>query len=129
MKNLFFVFGDCAPESKVLTDKFTSFVKERQGTIFQAAVLGSHETLKVVLEKIRSNNGAGGADYKKMLVVYAGRNTDLIRENMPCDSLDLFSLSGHLISVVGGYDTPQHKEIVDDLLFGGIKALLKCQEG
>jgi hypothetical protein len=125
MKKLVFVLGDCAPESKLLTDKFTSFVNEQQGTIFHTAVLGSHETLKIVLEKIRSNDGAGGADYKKMLVVYAGRNTDLISENMPCDNLDLFLLSGHLISVAGGYETPQQKDIVDTLLFGGIKALLK----
>ena len=123
MKKLFLVLGDCSNIRKSLTADFTLLAEECEGVIIPTHLLGPTLILQETLEKIRAN--LGHDNIQKILVVYAGLNMELLRDNLPGDSVDLNSFSLYLIKLVGGHETPQQKEMVHDLLFGGIKALLK----
>ena len=58
-------------------------------------------------------------------MLYVGRYTDGLMNDLPCDSLDLISWRWNLINTVGGHDTFRQQELVRKLLFGGIKELVK----
>jgi len=123
MKKVFLVLGNCADIRKSLVAEFQLLAEECDGAIIPTHLLGPNLILQETMEKIRAN--LGHDNYQKMLVIYAGSNMELLRDNLPCDSINLHSLALHLIKLVGGYETPQQKELVHDLLFGGVKAVAK----
>lgn len=93
----------------------------------------AHTILEKTLERIRTTENfqekmfgrpKGETDnYRNTLVVYCGENTELFSTNLPCDTVNLLVLKQKLIEVVGGFDTPQQKELVWWMLDGALEGL------
>jgi len=123
MKKLFLVLGNCSSIHPSITDKFKSISEECAGIIIHTDRLGYPGILKRVLETIQADDRTGYDD--RMVVLYVGRNTEGLMNDLPCDSLDLISFWHNLRATVGKRDTPRQQELIRRLLFGGIKALVK----
>jgi len=123
MKKVFLVLGNCSRIHPAIIDRFKSISEECAGIIIQIDRLGYPGVLKRVLEVTQANDSVGYDD--RMVVLYVGRNTDGLMNDLPCDSLDLLLFWHNLIDTVGGHNTFRQQELVRKLLPGGIKALVK----
>lgn len=118
MKKLLIVFGN--EPGEFMKKLITSFLMlDSSFSAFTTSITKKEpgEALQQVLAHIRMKF-LGEED---LFVVYAGDNLHLLKNNLPFDGLDLSAFFELSKQAVGGYDTPQQKEIINKIIIGSLK--------
>lgn len=84
-------------------------------------VYNSNEVLEKTLMALKEWH----CNLENSIVLYEGINTELLKDNLPCKSLDLCLLRNKLKEVVGGDDTPQQLELLGRMFTGAILELIR----
>jgi len=122
MRKIFFILGKCSEAEKVLAEDFAKLIAEKGAVIIDVRLLDQVPAIVEIFKRIREIDES---EQKKALTVYVFQESDLLKGNLPGDSLDLSLFFDALIEIAGGYETLHQKVTVRGLLHSGVKALLK----
>jgi|GEM_PF-3189728 len=125
MKGIILIAGHC----NVNTHVMPAAKKIIEETLGKKCVLldvtdttDPNTVLAKTLELVRTG---GPNSYDDTIVLYEGINAYMLEPNLPCRSLDIFLLKLKLTEVIGGYDKPRQKEMVDALFAGSVVEIVK----
>ena len=121
MKKVFIIFGANVGGEFVQKEHVMNALPETNHIELNLTSASPHAALAKVIDLLRQNCPDG---YHKAVVVYVGENLYLLRDNLPCDRLDLGLLKRKLMEVTDGYKTRQQIETVNALFIGGIHKFL-----
>lgn len=125
-KNLYLIAGlEAGPEMAVckqLAENMWSFNKfDYFGSCVIPNQYSPEQSLAKVLEILKA---PAGENFENFLIFYSGKNLSLFKDKLPYHKLDITLFMSKLVEVAAGYETPQQKEIVDCLFFGGLFNLI-----
>ncbi len=122
MKKVFIIFGDITLAEYVQKEHVMSALPEMgKHTELNLVGVSPHDALAKVIALLRQHCPDG---YRQTQLIYAGENLYLLRDNLPCDRLDLGLLKRKLTDVTDGYKTRQQIETVNALFIGGVNKFL-----